>query len=298
MAVLQGKWLGQRGVSLKNGFYVRTWRGRLVICKWPRGKSGNIDPGTRQRMEDFKNAQLLAQYMIPQQQIVAREVSAGTALLPRDLLTAAMYGRLWAITMDDGRSLYSMAAANDVSQNLDIIAQLPGDMLARGVDGWERLAGAPGFIIVSNGPTEAPEFKAGLDGVRLEKTVGQNVTGGNYDPVTWNSALFDDNSFWDAGNSNRITVPVGVSRMSFTAGLRAATVATGATLVSIRDQGGVEVARSQDRGGSGAVATTVATGSIGVTPGDWYEVAFFTALFRAITADLRTFFAAEVTRAA
>lgn len=121
MAVLQGKWLGHRGVALKGGFYVRTWRGKLVISAWPRSRKGTLSAASLQRMEDFKNAQLLSQYLIPQQQILAREVSEGTPLLPRDLLTAAMYGRLWAIVIKGGRTIYSKAAAHDVSENLELL---------------------------------------------------------------------------------------------------------------------------------------------------------------------------------
>lgn len=297
MAVLQGKLTGKRGVSLKKAMYVRTWRGKLVVCKWPRGKSGNIDAGTLERMETFKNANLLAKYLIPQQQIVAREVTDGTPLLPRDLLIAAMYGRLWSLTTEDGRTINSVAAANDVSQNLDIIAQTPGDMLVRGVDGWERLFGEAGFILFASGPTAPPVFKAGQNGVRLQKTVNQSYLAGAFDPILWNAALFDDNSFWDSGNPTRINVPAGVGRMTFTAGWRSDTVAAGTVFISIRDQSGTTIARQQDRDSSDNVAQTVATGSISVAPGAWYDAAVFTASFRALKADLQTFFSAEVTRA-
>lgn len=121
MATLQGRWLSQRSVSLKGALYVRTWRGKIVVAKWPRGKSGNIDAGTIQRMVDFKHAQTLAKYLIPQQQMAARDATEGTPLLPRDLLTAAMYGRLWSITTTTGRQIFSVAAASDVSANLELL---------------------------------------------------------------------------------------------------------------------------------------------------------------------------------
>lgn len=297
MALLQGKWIGQRGVSLKGALYVREWRGKLIICKWPEKKGRNLNPKTRVQMEWFKNANLLAKYLIPQQQIIAREASSDTPLLPRDLLIAAMAGRLWSIVLEGGGQINSVAAASDVSTNLDIIAQTPGDMLVRGDDVWERLFGPAGYIIISNGPTAAPQYKAGRDGVRLKKTVGQNYTGGTFAALTWDQALFDDNAFWSAGNSNRITVPAGVARMSFTAGVRSATVATGTVLAVIRDQAGTQIVRTQERGTSDSISLNVATGSIAVTPGDWYEVAFFTAVFRRVDENLMTFFAAEVTRA-
>ena len=125
MALLQGKWIGQRGVSLKGALYVREWRGKLVICKWPKKKGRKLNAKTRVQMEWFKNANLLAKYLIPQQQIIAREASSDTPLLPRDLLIAAMAGRLWSITLEGGGTIYSEASARDVSKNLDAIRVAP-----------------------------------------------------------------------------------------------------------------------------------------------------------------------------
>ena len=191
-----------------------------------------------------------------------------------------------------------MPASNDVSQALDIIGQVPGDMLGRAADGWARIPAANArWPLVAQGPDAVPLFRAGVDGVRLSKTINQNVLGGAFDGIIWQSALFDDATFWDAATSNRITVPTGVSRMSFFAGVRAETVATGTVLCVIRDQAATQIARSQERGGADSIGITIATGSIGVTPGDWYELAFFTSVFRVIKANLMTFFAAEVTRA-
>ena len=121
MALLQGKWIGQRGVSLKGALYVREFRGQLVICQWPKKKGRNLHPKTRVQMEWFKNANLLAKYLIPQQQIIAREASSDTPLLPRDLLIAAMAGRLWSITLEGGGTIYSEASRRDVSTNLDAL---------------------------------------------------------------------------------------------------------------------------------------------------------------------------------
>lgn len=189
-----------------------------------------------------------------------------------------------------------MVASNDVSQNLDIIAQVPGDMLIRGAEGWERLPTAnAGWTLTAQG-SDPPAWQAGANAVRLNKTVTQSVIGGDFDPVTWNSAHFDDDDFWDLAFSNRITVPAGVSRMSFTGGVRSETAAPGTVLVVIRDQAGTQIARSQGRGGSDSVSESLATGPIMVTPGDWYELAFFTANFRVIAANLMTFFAAQSER--
>ena len=191
-----------------------------------------------------------------------------------------------------------MPGSNDVSQNLDIIGQVPGDMLGRAADGWARIPAANlGKQLHAQGPDLVPIFVAGQPGVRLEKTINQNVLGGAFDAVIWNAALFDDASFWPGSNSTRINVPTGVARMRFDAGIRSETNTTGTVLVVIRDQAAVQIARQQDRDGSDSIGLAVSTGSIAVTPGDWYEVAFFTPNFRVLNANLMTFFAAEITRA-
>lgn len=113
--------VGKRTISLNKAFYVRTWRGRLVVCKWPEKQPHKQPPEVLARRQKFKDAQLLAQYIAPKQQIVAREVTDGTPLLPRDLLTAAIYGRLFSVTIAGERTIYSVAAAHDVSLNLDAL---------------------------------------------------------------------------------------------------------------------------------------------------------------------------------
>lgn len=240
MATLQGKWLGQRGVALKGAFYVRTWRGKLVVAKWPRGKAGKIDAGTRQRMADFKHAQKLAQYVIPQQQIVAREVTAGTALLPRDLLTAGMYGRLWAFTTEDGRTLYSEAARSDVSKNLEIlgpleqaavpqappaIASLSEDAMPRltksgsllaldplngnllPIDGTNETVPSAGVVLAATGLTPATDYRiyAFMNGATM--TLEASTTGHETDPATGVEVKVGDTSRTLVGMARPIVGP-------------------------------------------------------------------------------------------
>lgn len=191
-----------------------------------------------------------------------------------------------------------MVQSNDVSQNLDIVAQVPGDMLGRAVDGWARIPAASlGWALHAQGPGLVPIFVAGQPGVRLEKTISQNALNAVTTAIIWNAATFDDAGFWSAGEPTRITVPNGVSRMTFTAGWFSNTSNASDTLIFIRDQAGVGWA-NQHGATASVVRQAVTTGPVPVTPGDWFDAAVFPASTRLIGAGLNTFFAAEVVRAA
>lgn len=189
-----------------------------------------------------------------------------------------------------------MVDSNDVSQNLDIIAQVPGDMLARGAGGWERLAVAnPGWQLFAQGTPAAPVFVAGQHQVHLEKTIVQNQLAGVMTPIIWDAATFDDANFWDPANPTRINVPANVSRMNFTGGWFSATVHGGPVSLSVRGSGGVGVAMVQRTGG-GDVKQVVSTGPMDVIPLDWCELGVFGTGFHAIAASPLTFFTAEISR--
>lgn len=161
MSVLQGPPSRGKTTAFKGNFYVRQWRGRLVVCKWPRKRKPNLDAGTRQRNDDFKQANWLVKYMDPRQIMTARNAAAGTPLMPRDIHIANTYGRLYAFAREGGGFAYSKAMVSDVSFNLDIIGQQAGDLLARGPDSWEPVhATTAGFVLTSNGPNAKPSFQA------------------------------------------------------------------------------------------------------------------------------------------
>lgn len=140
---------------------MREFRGQTVLATWPKKRGRNIHPTTREQNLKFAEANYLAKYADAETQVLAREVTAGTPLLPRDLLVGAMYGRLWAIDVIGEGTLYSEAMVSDVSQNLDVIGQKPGDILARGISAWTRVPGSTaGRVLTSQGPTLPPVWAA------------------------------------------------------------------------------------------------------------------------------------------
>jgi len=111
-------------------------------------------------MEKFKEANLLAQYAAVRQQVISRESTKNTPLQPRDFLISAMYGRLFAITFEDGVTKYSMTARGDASAALDILNQVIGGVLVRGPDLWVPAPSpAIGRVLTYLGDDVAPAWQ-------------------------------------------------------------------------------------------------------------------------------------------
>jgi hypothetical protein len=137
-----------RGVSLKGQFYSYIVDGRLVVAKWPRRQP------TARTAKEAENRKLLAKaarftpYMSAGSQAFAAELAKVSKLLPRDFLMIALFNRIGYVVFRDGRKVFSMAAVTDVSNLLDALGQVPGDILVRGDTWWERLpVGAPGQVL-------------------------------------------------------------------------------------------------------------------------------------------------------
>lgn len=159
MAVLKGGGPARRGPSYGGRLIFDTYRGAWRARAWPRPRKRRRTKKERHREELFALASTLTKYTFPQQQILAREITKGTPLMPRDLQVAAMFGRLFAITFPDGRTLYPMAARHDVSDSLDVLGQVPGGILIRGEALWEILTPGPaGQVLTSQGPGLPPRW--------------------------------------------------------------------------------------------------------------------------------------------
>lgn len=187
---------------------------------------------------------------------------------------------------------------NAVSTNLDILGQVPGDMLARGPEDWTRIPGAAlGSVLTSQGPNELPAWKAAGSQVRLVKSTTQSAPASAITVINWNSAGFDDDAFWDAGTPGRITVPAGVARINLTGGWFSDTSAAASSSIFFRDSAAA-VVTGQRIDGALFIRQQIASGPLAVSEGDWFELAVQPSLTKTIGAGMRTFFAAEVTKAA
>lgn len=293
MAVLGGPFQIRKAPSYRGCFYVRKWRGQLVVSKWPTKRKRPLPPHTREQNEWFKQANRLCKYVPAELQVSVREAVKDTPLMPRDLLVAAMAGRLYAIVDPERGVLYSRAMANDVSQNLDIIGQAPGDMLARGPDQWTRVPGAAaGWMLFSQGAAVPAAWAAGQPAARAVKTIGQTVGASAETVLTWQTTDFDDDNLWSGASPTVLTIPTGWTRATITAGIRSSSsVVDGFALNIVRGDGARFAGfAAQENGG---IQATCTTGPIPVTPGHTFEARVFTTFGRTFDADPRTFLAAQ-----
>jgi hypothetical protein len=126
-------------VSIRGRFYTVVIGDQVIVKKWPRRQ-----PTPRTKAEG-DNRTLLAKaarftaYMSSGAQTFARELAKESKLLPRDFLMIALFNRIGYPIFSDGRKVYSMAAMTDVSNLLDAIGQVEGDLMFRGPVWWERL---------------------------------------------------------------------------------------------------------------------------------------------------------------
>lgn len=144
MAVLKNIRADHTLPVLGGRFIVKTWRGKLVMQSWPKKRSRPLPAQTLAQNERFKNANFLAKFAPPDQQKMAIELGKKGPLYPRDYLTAAMTSGLYIYQLGPNRKVYPVSVRNEISAELDIIAQTPGSMMARGQDYWEPLV--PGSL--------------------------------------------------------------------------------------------------------------------------------------------------------
>ena len=155
MTTLKPKGRSAKQFSFKGVVMVDTVRGSLRVRRWPKKKSAATLEKMRFNMDRFRQAQQLAKYAPDVLQISARDAVKGTPLYPRDIMTMAMYGRLYAFTTPEGKVIFSMATKKGVSDSLDAIGQTEGDILIRKADIWDVLAaGQPGQVLSYVGGTD------------------------------------------------------------------------------------------------------------------------------------------------
>lgn len=104
---------------------------------WPSKRKKNLPAVTKDQNDWFRQAQWATKYWDPKLYMQAMAAVKGTPLLPRDIMTMIMAGRLASIRRNDGRIMYPMAGVADVSAYLDVITQTVGQALRRGEQYWE-----------------------------------------------------------------------------------------------------------------------------------------------------------------
>lgn len=186
-------------------------RGRPRLRAWPPKKAAAAKAKNQEQIEWFRQAQFLAKYAASTQMKVAREVTTGTPLMPRDLLTMAMAGRLWVIKDQNGKEIWPVAVRNDVSQALDLLSKKAGSILYRGPDIWEGSNPPSGTLNAlfanSEGAVEWRAISSLSESykTRLIRSTGQSANGQMI--LAWDTVIFDDAALWNPAEPTKITAP-------------------------------------------------------------------------------------------
>ncbi|MFN4282370.1 MAG: hypothetical protein ACK4NA_07005 [Alphaproteobacteria bacterium] len=135
-------------------------------------------------------------------------------------------------------------------------------------------------------------------GALVRRTANFSVsTTGAYVPIPWQSAVYDSDALWDAGQPTRLTVPAGVTKVRLTGNIEWQTSPT-SQLVEIRMNGGAVVGGGSFivRGDSGYSnqMRNIASAVLPVVAGDWFELAVFVSASGELRSLERTWFALEV----
>jgi hypothetical protein len=149
-----------RGVSIRGRFYTTYENGQVVVKKWPRRQPTARTPEEQANRELLAKAARFTAYMSSGAQTFARDLASSSKLLPRDFLMIALFNRIGYLIMRDGRKVYGMPSIIDVSNLLDAIAQVEGDLMFRGEDLWARLPIGVLNDVLTVGPDGLPIWSA------------------------------------------------------------------------------------------------------------------------------------------
>lgn len=120
-----------RQVRIKGRLYIHGWRGVNVARSWPRSRGKPKSEKTKEQNSLFAAVHAGIKDVNPNDLLAARLLAHGTAYAWRDIMFMAMVGDYIEIP-----GLPDMS----ISDQLDLISDVPGSMLYRGLDGWTYVA--------------------------------------------------------------------------------------------------------------------------------------------------------------
>src|SRR3989304_2776084 len=111
-------------------------RGSIRVRAWPRKRPGRRHPDNEYWSKWLKAVTYLYRYQPAVVQSQLQAATKGTIWMPRDIFISAVRARAWSLTDENRRTYHPMAFRIDVSESLDAIAQIPGELLFRGPELW------------------------------------------------------------------------------------------------------------------------------------------------------------------
>lgn len=151
----------RRGLSLSGVLIVDTYRGNVRVRRWPkkRGKAKTI--AEQQRRDTFRDRLWISKFEAPPLQVAYREDTHRSGIYPRDMSVMMTANKGFHIVNPDGTRQYNMTTLLNVSDILDVAAQLDGQMLIRENGLWRPLPwGTLGQVLKSQGVGNPPLWQA------------------------------------------------------------------------------------------------------------------------------------------
>lgn len=151
---------GTRLPSLRGAVVIDDMYGSPRFRAWPRARGPNRHPSNIFWTNWLKGVTFLWRYQPAEFQAQAIAATKGTPWMARDPFISAFRGRAWSFTDQHGRTYMPLVAVEAVSQSLDAIGQLAGNMLFRLGNRWAPIAppSAAGQVLVSGEDDELPAW--------------------------------------------------------------------------------------------------------------------------------------------
>lgn len=221
---------------------------------------------------------------------------AVTAKYPGTGATVAVLPDTTALLQGDGVDLYGVAGGGGV----EILEDLTDVSVAGAVNG--DLLRFDGALWGPSGAAILQRVMLPFRGALLRRTANYTIsTTAAYVAIPWQSAVYDTDAFWSAGQPTRLTVPAGVTKVRLTANIEWQTSPT-SQLVEIRKNGGAVVGGGSFivRGDSGYSnqMRNIASAVLPVAAGDWFDLAVYIGTAGELRSLERTWFALEVVETA
>lgn len=153
-------------------------QGKERVRSWPRSRGKPKTAAAKRRQDAFAEAQFFSKYIEPNMMALINNWTDGTPLLPRDIVTAMLFNRLFIFELETGEVLYTMAFRKDVEESLNALDAQVGDVLVKTENGWEGMpygGGAGAGLLMGSAVT----------------TIAQSIGSSGYTKVAFNTLEVD-----------------------------------------------------------------------------------------------------------
>lgn len=286
MAIIRSIPRRGRMPSYRGRVMVDLVKGVIRVRRWPKKRGTPKSELQRWWISWFEQANFLTKYVDAISAARAIELTEKTGRYPRDILLAAMRGRLYHITDETGWTWYSMAAIGDISETLDVLAQTVGDVLVRATDRWRAPPpGTIGDVLTYKGPADPAEWQAPVGGggfvggALVKRLTNQSIPNNSQTVINYDGETYDTANIHDlVTNPNRLTVPVGTTWARLSVFIEFASNTSGYRQLLIRKNGVAFDGRAGVRVPAHNASTqylSCVSAVVPVVAGDWFDSTFY-----------------------